>query len=154
IRDATVTGVQTCALPISTRSGTNQFHGDVYEFFRNSALDTRNYFDTKKPPFRRNQFGVSLGGPIQKDRTFIFGDYEGLRQSLGLTQVDTVPSPAARSGNVSSGQITVDPNVLSFLNAFYPLPNGSFLASGDTGIFTFSGQHVTPENYSTTKLDP
>ncbi|PYK95844.1 MAG: hypothetical protein DME36_00510 [Verrucomicrobia bacterium] len=137
----------------STRSGTNQFHGDVYEFFRNSALDTRNYFDTKKPPFRRNQFGVSLGGPIQKDRTFIFGDYEGLRQSLGLTQVDTVPSPAARSGNVSSGQITVDPNVLSFLNAFYPLPNGSLLASGDTGIFTFSGQQVTPENYFTTKVD-
>jgi len=58
----------------STRSGTNQFHGDVYEFFRNSALDTRNYFDTKKPPFRRNQFGVSLGGPIRKDRTFVFGD--------------------------------------------------------------------------------
>src|SRR5438309_7492380 len=137
----------------STRSGTNQFHGDVYEFFRNSALDTRNYFDTKKPPFRRNQFGVSLGGPIQKDRTFIFGDYEGLRQSLGLTQVDTVPSPAARSGNVSSGQITVDPNVLSFLNAFYPLPNGSLLASGDTGIFTFSGQQVTPEIYFTTKVD-
>src|SRR5712692_2193036 len=121
----------------STRSGTSQFHGDVYEFFRNSALDTRNYFDVKKPPFRRNQFGGSLGGPIQKDRTFIFGDYEGLRQSLGVTQVDTVPSPAARAGNLSSGQIAVDPNVLAFVNAFYPLPNGSLLASGDTGIYTF-----------------
>ena len=137
----------------STRSGTNQFHGDVYEFFRNSALDTRNYFDTEKPPFRRNQFGVSLGGPVRKDRTFVFGDYEGLRQSLGLTQVDTVPSAAARAGNLSSGQITVDPNVLAFVNAFYPLPNGSLLASGDTGIFTFSGQQVTPENYFTTKVD-
>src|SRR5438270_2460114 len=136
-----------------TRSGTSEFHGDVYEFFRNSALDTRNYFDTKKPPFRRNQFGASLGGPIQKDRTFIFGDYEGLRSSLGTTQVDSVPSADARVGNLSSGQITVDPNVLSFVNAFYPLPNGPPLGAADTGIFTFSGQQVTPENYFTIKVD-
>jgi hypothetical protein len=61
----------------STRSGTSVFHGDVYEFLRNSVLDARNYFDKAKPPFRRNQFGVSMGGPIRKDRTFIFGDYEG-----------------------------------------------------------------------------
>jgi hypothetical protein len=137
----------------STRSGTNEFHGSVYEFFRNSALDARNFFDTQKPPFRRNQFGVSLGGPILKDRTFIFGDYEGLRSSLGVTQVDTVPSAAARAGNLSTGKIKVDPTVLSFVNAFYPLPNGSLLGAGDTGIFTFSGQQVTPENYFTTKLD-
>ncbi|MFI5057365.1 MAG: carboxypeptidase regulatory-like domain-containing protein [Candidatus Acidiferrales bacterium] len=78
-----------------TRSGTKAFHGDVYEFFRNSALDARNFFDGKIPPFKRNQFGGSAGAPIQKDRMFIFGDYEGLRQSLGLTTVDTVPSPAA-----------------------------------------------------------
>ncbi len=137
----------------STRSGTSQIHGSVYEFFRNSALDARNFFDTKKPPFRRNQFGASLGGPIQKDRTFIFGDYEGLRSSLGTTQVDTVPSADARAGNLSSGQIAVDPNVLSFVNAFYPLPNGPLLGAGDTGIFSFSGQQVTPENYFTTKVD-
>jgi len=138
---------------VSTRSGTNEFHGSVYEFFRNSALDARNFFDTQKPPFRRNQFGVSLGGPILKDRTFIFGDYEGLRSSLGVTQLDTVPSAAARAGNLSTGQIKVDPTVLSFVNAFYPLPNGSLLGAGDTGIFTFSGQQVTPENYFTTKVD-
>src|SRR6202171_1321293 len=78
-----------------TRSGTKAFHGDVYEFFRNSALDARNFFDGRIPPFKRNQFGGSAGGPIQKDRMFIFGDYEGLRQSLGVTTVDTVPSPAA-----------------------------------------------------------
>ena len=137
----------------STRSGTNEIHGSVYEFFRNSVLDARNFFDTTKPPFRRNQFGVSLGGPIRKDRTFVFGDYEGLRSSLGTTQVDTVPSAAARAGNLSSGQIAVDPNVLSFMTAFYPLPNGSLLGAGDTGIFTFSGQQVTPENYFTTKVD-
>jgi hypothetical protein len=137
----------------STRSGTSEFHGSVYEFFRNSALDARNFFDTKKPPFRRNQFGVSLGGPIIKDRTFIFGDYEGLRSSTGMTQLDTVPSAAARAGNLSTGQITVDPTVFSFVNAFYPLPNGPLLGAGDTGIFTFSGQQVTPENYFTIKVD-
>src|SRR6202158_1944314 len=137
----------------STRSGTNEFHGSVYEFFRNSALDARNFFDGKKRPFLRNQFGVSLGGPLQKDRTFIFGDYEGLRSSLGVTQVDTAPSAGALEGGLSSGQIKVDPTVLSFVNAFYPLPNGALLGGGDTRIFTFAGQQVTPENYFTTKLD-
>src|SRR5712692_2007252 len=76
-----------------TRSGNNAFHGTVYEFLRNSALDARNFFDGARiPPFKRNQFGGSAGLPIKRDRTFIFGDYEGLRQSLGVTTVDTVPS--------------------------------------------------------------
>jgi hypothetical protein len=136
-----------------TRSGTKAFHGDVYEFFRNSALDARNFFDGKIPPFKRNQFGASAGGPIQKDRMFIFGDYEGLRQSLGVTTVDTVPSAAARAGNLSTGTVTVDPNVLRFINAFYPLPNGPLLGGGDTGIFSFAGQQVTNENYFTVKVD-
>src|ERR1700732_1973985 len=71
-----------------TRSGTNQFHGSVYEFLRNSALDARNFFDQAViPPFKRNQFGGSAGGPIIKDRTFIFGDYEGIRQGKGITSV-------------------------------------------------------------------
>jgi hypothetical protein len=137
----------------STRSGTNNFHGNAFEFIRNSALDARNFFDVTKPAFHRNQFGGSAGGPIWKDRTFIFGDYEGLRQSEGITQVTTVPSAAARSGNLSTGQITPDPTVLRFVNAFYPLPNGSLLGSGDTGIFNFAGQQVTPENYFTTRVD-
>ena len=79
-----------------TRSGTNAFHGNAYEFLRNSVLDARNFFDAQIPPFKRNQFGGSLGGPIRKGRTFFFADYEGLRQSLGVTHVDTVPSVAAR----------------------------------------------------------
>jgi hypothetical protein len=138
----------------TTRSGSKNFHGDVFEFIRNSALDARNFFDpATKPPFRRNQFGASAGGPLWKNRTFIFGDYEGLRQSLGITQVDTVPSSSARAGNLSTGAITVDPNVLRFVNAFFPLPNGGLLGAGDTGIFTFSGQQVTPENYFTTRVD-
>ena len=78
-----------------TRSGKNAFHGTLYEFLRNSALDARNFFDGPViPAFKRNQFGGSAGAPIRKDRTFIFGDYEGLRQSLGITTVDTVASPA------------------------------------------------------------
>ena len=136
-----------------TRSGTNSFHGDAYEFLRNSALDARNFFDGAIPPFKRNQFGGSAGGPIQKDRTFIFGDYEGLRQSLGVTTVDTVPSSAARSGQLSTGTVSVDPAVTRFLKAFYPLPNGPLLGSGDTGIFTFAGQQITNENYFTVRLD-
>ncbi|HMH01564.1 MAG TPA: TonB-dependent receptor, partial [Terriglobales bacterium] len=135
-----------------TRSGSNAFHGTVYEFLRNSVLDARNFFDVTKPPFRRNQFGASAGAPIQKDRAFFFANYEGLRQSLGTTQVDTVLSAAARGGQLSSGNVTVDSQVAPYL-AFYPLPNGRILPPGDTGIFTFSGQQVTGENYFTTRLD-
>jgi hypothetical protein len=90
---------------VVTRSGKDAFHGSIYEFLRNSALDARNFFDGPViPPFKRNQFGGSGGLPIQKDRTFIFGDYEGLRQSLGVTTVDTVPSAAARG--IQPGQTT------------------------------------------------
>src|SRR6202023_2989582 len=117
----------------STRSGTNKFHGGVYVFLRNSALDPRNFFDRGSiPPFKRNQFGASAGGPIRKDRTFIFGDYEGIRQSKGITAVDTVPSAAARSGTLCSAPdtvpactptaITVDDSAQKYL-PFWPLPN-------------------------------
>src|SRR4029077_20197181 len=70
-----------------TRSGTNTLHGTAFEYIRNSALDARNFFDVRSspPPFKRNQFGGVLGGPIKKDKTFIFGGYEGLRQGLGTT---------------------------------------------------------------------
>jgi len=136
-----------------TRSGTNAFHGNVYEFLRNSALDARNFFDGKIPPFKRNQFGGSAGGPILKGRTFFFADYEGLRQSLGVTHVDTVPSVAARKGLLSTGSVQVDPVVSRFLDAFYPVPNGPLLPDGDTGIFSFADQQVTTENYFTAKID-
>ncbi len=136
-----------------TRSGSNAFHGNVYEFLRNSVLDARNFFDARIPPFKRNQFGGSAGGPIHKGRTFFFADYEGLRQSLGVTHVDTVPSVAARKGQLSTGAVQVDPFVALFLNTFYPVPNGPALGNGDTGIFTFADQQVTTENYFTTKID-
>ena len=137
----------------TTRSGTNGFHGDVFEYIRNSALDARNYFDSIKPPFRRNQFGGTIGGPIRRKRAFFFASYEGFRQSQGLTFVDDVPSQAARQGNLSTGTITVDPKILQLLNAFYPLPNRGLLGNGDTGVFAFAGQQVTPENYFTTRVD-
>lgn len=137
----------------TTRSGSNDFHGDAFEFLRNSAFDARNYFDSVKPPFHRNQFGGTLGGPIIRKRAFFFASYEGFRQSLGLTFVENVPSQAARQGHLSTGSITVDPGVLRTLNAFYPLPNRGSLGNGDTGIFAFAGQQITPENYFTTRLD-
>jgi len=156
----------------STRKGTNYFHGDVFEFIRNSALDARNFFDAAKPPFRRNQFGASAGGPLWKDRTFLFGDYEGLRASTGVTQVDSTPSPAARSGTLCDRTVTdcsktisvaVDSTVLKFVNTFWPVPNGPLQCpfpdkpclpgTGDTGVATFAGQQITPENYFTTKID-
>jgi hypothetical protein len=136
-----------------TRAGTNQFHGSAYEFLRNSALDSRGYFDKSLPPFKRNQFGGSLGGPIIKDHTFFFFDYEGLRQSLGLTLNDIVPSPAAVAGNLAAGTVVVDPVVARYLKAFYPSPNNGLLGNGDTGSFLITGQQIVPENYYTARID-
>jgi outer membrane receptor protein involved in Fe transport len=148
-----------------TRSGANQFHGGVYEFLRNSALDARNFFDRGKiPPFRRNQFGAEAGGPIRKDKLFVFGDYEGIRQSKGITNVDTVPSVAARGGTLCSAPdtappcaattVTVDPSVQKYL-PFWPLPNDGIQSgsNGDIGIFTFPAQQVVKENFFTTRVD-
>jgi hypothetical protein len=136
----------------STRSGTDQFHGSAYEFLRNNALDARNFFDSTIPPFRRNQFGAGAGGPIRKDRAFFFGDYEGVRQSKGITQFDTVPSAAARAGNLSTGTITVDPSVQKYLG-MYPLPNGPLLSSGDLGKFSFPANQVIDENFVIGRVD-
>src|SRR5207249_8954694 len=80
-----------------TRSGSNSFHGSAYEFFRNDALDARNFFDKAKPPLRRNQFGASAGGPIIKNKTFFFDDYEGISLSLGVTSTVYLTLPSARA---------------------------------------------------------
>jgi hypothetical protein len=158
-----------------TRSGTNQIHGSAYEFLRNSALDAKNYFDVGKiPPFKRNQFGGTIGGPIVKNHTFFFADFEGIRQSKGITTVATVPSQSARNGLLCSNpagadpsnpctptQLPVGPNTDANgvdLNAkayftFYHLPNGPLIGNGDTGIFTFAGQQVVSENFLTTRID-
>ena len=138
-----------------TRSGTNQIHGSVYEFLRNSKLDAKNYFDTGNiPPFKRNQFGGTIGGPIQKDGTFFFGDFEAIRQSKGITTVATVPSVNARAGILSSGNVTVDPNAAAYLTFWHvPDPGSPVLANGDLGLYTFAGQQIVNENFLTTRVD-
>jgi len=137
---------------VVTRSGGDAFHGSAYEFLRNSALDARNYFDGLKPPFRRNQFGVSAGSPLWSQKLHVFGNYEGLRQSLGVTHLDIVPSPSARSGVLADGPVKVDPQAARYL-AFFPLPNRGLIGNGDTGNYAFAGQQVTPENYVTARMD-
>jgi Carboxypeptidase regulatory-like domain/TonB dependent receptor/TonB-dependent Receptor Plug Domain len=148
-----------------TRSGTNQIRGSAYEFIRNSKLDAKNYFDVGNiPPFKRNQFGGTIGGPIVKDHTFFFADYEGIRQSKGITTVTTVPSAAAQGGTLCSSPdsgstctpttVTVDQSAQKYLT-FFHLPNQGAVAgsNGDLGIFTFAGQQVVNENFLTTRVD-
>jgi len=136
-----------------TRSGTNSFHGSAYEFIRNSALDARNYFDLGSiPPFKRNQFGGAVGGPIIKNKTFFFADYEGIRQAKGISALTTVPSLNARQGILSTGKVTVDPAAAAYL-AFYHLPNGPTEGNGDVADYTFAGQQVVNENFVTGRVD-
>ena len=135
-----------------TRSGTNSFHGSAYEFLRNSALDAKNYFEpagTPKAPFKRNQFGGAIGGPIFKGKTFFFADYEGIRQAKGIANVDFVPSAAARNGNLQSGNVTVDPAVQKYL-ALYPVPT---CTGADVCQFVFNGNQIINENFVTTRID-
>src|ERR1700723_1802019 len=156
-----------------TKSGTNQIHGDAYWFLRDDHLDAENYFENTVAPFHRNQFGASVGGPIQKDKTFFFVDYEGFRQALGVTNVDKVPSQDARDGIIhnadgttctigipspgcmltnSAGTVGVDPKVAPYLS-LWPLPNAGLIAPGNTGLFDIATSNVTPANFVTTKID-
>ena len=140
-----------------TRSGGSDFHGSAYEFLRNDRMDARGFFDAAKLPFRRNQFGAAAGGPIIKNRLFFFANYEGLRQSLTTTTIDTVPSPNARNGilcaNAQCTQtktVQVDASIQPYLGLF-AMPNSTI--SGDTGLYSFAGKAATPENYFTSRLD-
>lgn len=142
----------------ATKSGTNSFHGSLYEFLRNSDLDARNFFDGATiPPFRRNQFGGSLGGPIKKDKVFFFFNYEGLRQNLGETGVAYVPDAEVRAGyapNASGTGYTyvgVSPSVAPIL-ALYPLPNGAAAGPG-VGIYNSVASQVGNENYFIGRID-
>ncbi len=87
---------------VITRSGTNQFHGDLYEFLRNNALDARNFFAASTEPLHQNQFGATLGGPIRRDKDFFFAYYEGQRDSQGETRTAIVPTAAERTGDFSA----------------------------------------------------
>ncbi|MGH9325906.1 MAG: TonB-dependent receptor domain-containing protein [Terriglobia bacterium] len=141
-----------------TKAGTNQFHGDAYEFLRNDDLDAANFFTNSgsltKPQFQRNQFGASAGGPIKKGRAFFFADYEGVRQNLGAASVADVLTASARTGDLTAadgGTVTVNPAIAQIL-PIYPLPNGALL-SPDVGLFDFSGLQKSTENYVTSRLD-
>ena len=133
---------------IVTDSGTNQLHGSVFEYVRNSGLDARNYFDqtSNAPPFRRNQFGGSLGGPLKKDKLFLFGNYEGFRQRLAASSNAIVPDAQFRLGFLPCNVVTststfkkpacsgsqlinvnTAPGMLPFANNFWPAPNGAEL---------------------------
>ncbi|MGP0074658.1 MAG: carboxypeptidase regulatory-like domain-containing protein [Bryobacteraceae bacterium] len=121
---------------VVTQSGTNQLHGTVFEFLRNSDLDARNFFDQGSvPPFRRNQFGGALGGPVKKDKWFLFGNYEGFRQALALSNVSVVPDADARLGmlpnaaGVEKPVAKLNPAMLQYMQ-LWPAPNGPDLGSG------------------------
>ncbi len=116
---------------VVTQSGSNAVHGSVFEFLRNSALDARNFFDQSfVPPFRRNQFGASLGGPLKKDRLFLFGNYEGFRQVLAVSNVSVVPDADARMGILPTPVANVNRAMLPFMS-LWPEPNGpELLANG------------------------
>src|SRR5687768_15978594 len=133
---------------IATRSGANDYHGEFFEFLRNEVLDARNFFDARKPPFKRNQFGMNIGGPLHlpsfgeggspfsyngTNRTFFFFSYEGLRQRQGLTLNSNVLTPAQRAA-------VTNPTVLKLL-PLIPLPT-----SIDNGIGRFAGAGTAPVN--------
>src|SRR5258706_275753 len=164
-----------------SRAGTNQLHGNAYEFIRNSALDARNFFDPAIiPAFHRNQFGASVGGAIRKDKTFFFGDYEGIRQSKGVGRLDTVPSLAVRGiapGGTTPSQVAVvggtplpgpgqpgaapnpdpvthiDAAVLPYLLGMFPLPDPNASGNGDVANYTFVGHRIVREDFFTTRVD-
>ena len=136
-------------ISIVTTSGTNRLHGSAYEFARNSYFDARNYFDaTRLPEFQRNDYGVSLGGPIRKDKAFLFANYEGYRQNLGESLVTLVPDAASRAKAVAS--------VRPLLN-LWPIANGPEVTTNGaaTGIAEWIGtapQHIR-EDFGTTRFD-
>ncbi len=148
---------------VVTQSGTNSLHGSVFEFLRNSALDQPGIFDQGVvPPFRRNQFGGSLGGPIKKDRLFLFGNYEGYRQSLAVSSVSVVPDSQARQGllpNAAGNYVPVanlNQAMLPF-TGLWPVANGpeltvNGLPSG-TALAYYNPKNSVHEDFGTVRAD-
>jgi hypothetical protein len=149
---------------VVTQSGTNVVHGSVFEFLRNSALDARNFFDQGSvPPFRRNQFGGALGAPLKKDKLFVFGNYEGFRQSLAVSNVTVVPDAQARLGSlpnattgISAPVANLNPKMLPYMS-FWPQANGpELLANGvPSGIALSYNNPLNSihENFGTLRSD-
>jgi hypothetical protein len=130
-------------ISIITKSGSNDLHGSAFEYLRNDALDARNFFDTSKGKLRLNQFGGSAGGPIIKDKAFLFGSFEGLRQRVGIPFVETTPSAAARARAV--------PAIKPLLAAF---PAGRTpSASPDFDVVSVTGRSDVNENAAGIRFD-
>jgi hypothetical protein len=144
---------------VVTQSGSNTLHGSAFEFLRNNKLDARNFFDQRSvPPFRRNQFGGALGGPVKKDKLFVFGNYEGFRQALAISSVSVVPDALARQGLLPSGVPVAKLNeaMLPYM-AFWPVANGPELpaVAGQPGAglsFNNPRQHIR-EDFGTFRSD-
>jgi hypothetical protein len=127
----------------------------VFEFHRNSALDARNFFDPHdqpKPEFTRHQFGGVIGGPIQRDRTFFFGAYEGLIERLGITGVTAVPDDAARRGILAGRPITLHPAIPTYFETLFPHANGRSLGGG-AAEYLFSDTQPTDEHFFQLRVD-
>ncbi len=148
---------------VVTQSGSNTLHGSVFEFLRNSGLDTRNFFDRAiVPPFRRNQFGGALGGPLKRAKLFLFGNYEGFRQSLAISNVSVVPDQQARQGWLpsASGVYTQVPNLNRAMlpyTSFWPQPNGpELLVNGlpsGTALAYNNPRQAVREDFGTLRAD-
>jgi hypothetical protein len=143
-------------ISVVTTSGTNQLHGDVFEYLRNSDFDARNFFDGTigTPPFKRNQFGATLGGPIKKDKMFLFGNYEGFRQQLARSSAAVVPGALAREGLMPDGTPVpgLKPAMLAYANAFWPAPTGPEGTDGTAISVTNPGQ-PTREDFGLARFD-
>ena len=159
-------------ISVVTSSGSNQFHGSAFEFLRNSALDARSFFDvqsapnpTAVPPFKRNQFGGSAGGPLKHDKLFLFGNYEGFRYRLGVSNVAIVPDAQARLGNLPIAPDhslvpapLLKPGMLPYAQSFWPSPNGPNLTDANgfpTGLaynYSNPAQKIR-EDFGLTRID-
>ncbi len=149
---------------VVTQSGTNALHGTLFEFLRNSDLDAKNFFDQGSiPPFRRNQFGAALGGPLKKDKLFLFGNYEGFRQSLALSNVSVVPDNNVRLGElpnsttgIYSTPSNLNPGILKYMQ-LWPAVNGpELLVNGVNSGAAFSYNHPLEhirEDFGTLRSD-
>ncbi len=118
-------GTSGATTTVLTRSGGNQFHGTLYEFLRNDALDSRNFFASSVEPLKQNQYGATLGGPLRRNKDFLFGFYEGFRNRQGVTRAATVPSDLQRSGNFSDLRDPQTGQPVPLINYFTgePFPN-------------------------------
>jgi hypothetical protein len=137
---------------VVTRAGTNEIHGTAYEFFRNDALDTRNYFSSAVEPLKQNQFGVTAGGPIRKDRLFAFSYYEGFRNRQGITTSATVPTAAEKTGDFSRPGFHLY-NFASGVPIQYPndqLPAEDFNNVSVNVAALYPDGNVTPSIYTAT----